>query len=266
MVLVDQPTEDLAPLRNLASRWSWVWDRPADIVRTTKTEPAMRSMRVVMRGILTQHVRQVPSTQDQHVIEHLPSHASDQSLDVTVGLRSPVGGEHDLDTLSGEDGIEAAAELRVAVAKQEAHAGLGVVVQIHHQVARLLGHPGPVRVGTHPDPEDPAVWMCMNTSTNKVLRNTVSTVKKSQGTMPFGLRGEELMPGRTVPARGRPKASATKDRTDRRGGDDDPTPWSSPLIRTHPQRGFSLAMRRISALVSESMGGRCLGSAGRRSS
>jgi hypothetical protein len=32
---------------------------------------------------------------------------------------------------------------------------LGVVVQIHHQVSRLLGHPGAIRVGAHPDPKDP---------------------------------------------------------------------------------------------------------------
>lgn len=73
MVLVDQPTEDLAPLRRLGSRWPWTRDRAPDIVRTAKAEPAMRSMRVVMRGILTQHDQQVSSTQDQHVIEHLPS-------------------------------------------------------------------------------------------------------------------------------------------------------------------------------------------------
>jgi hypothetical protein len=35
-----------------------------------------------------------------------------------------------------------------------------------------------------------------------------------------------------------------------------PKPWTSPLIRTHPHRGFSRAMRRIRARVSGSMGGR----------
>jgi hypothetical protein len=92
MVLVDQPTEDLATLDRLGPRWPWARDRPTHIVRTTKTQPTMRSMRVVMRDVLTQHVRQVSSTQDQHVIEDLPPHASDQSLDVTVGLWAPVRG------------------------------------------------------------------------------------------------------------------------------------------------------------------------------
>jgi len=93
MVLVDQPTEDLAPLRRLAPRWPWAWNRLPDIVRAAKTQPTMRSMRVVMRGILTQDVRQVSSTQDQHAIEDLPPQASDQALDVTVGLWGPIRGE-----------------------------------------------------------------------------------------------------------------------------------------------------------------------------
>ncbi len=77
---MDQPTEDLATLDRLGPRGLRAWDRPADIVRTAKTEPAMRSMRVVVRGILTQHLHQVSSTQDQDVIEDLPPPASDQSL------------------------------------------------------------------------------------------------------------------------------------------------------------------------------------------
>src|SRR6266542_3990856 len=121
MVLVDQPTEDLAALDRFGPRWPGARDRPADIARTTKTEPAMGSMRVVVRGVLTRHVHQVSSTQDQHVIEDLPPKASDQPLDVPVGLWGPVRGEHDLDALGGEDGIEAEAELRVVVAKQETH-------------------------------------------------------------------------------------------------------------------------------------------------
>jgi hypothetical protein len=84
MVLVDQPTEDLVTLDRLGPRGPRAWDRPADIVRTTKTEPAMGSMRVVVREVLTQHVHQVHSVKDQHVIEDLPPQTSDQSLDVAV--------------------------------------------------------------------------------------------------------------------------------------------------------------------------------------
>jgi hypothetical protein len=44
--------------------------------------------------------------EDQHVIEDLPPHASDQALDVIVGLWSPVGGEHDSGAVGGEDRVE----------------------------------------------------------------------------------------------------------------------------------------------------------------
>jgi len=52
MVLVDQPTEDLAARDRLGPRWPRAGDRATDVVRTMKTEPAMRSMRVVVRRIL----------------------------------------------------------------------------------------------------------------------------------------------------------------------------------------------------------------------
>ena len=73
MVLVDQPTEDLATLDRLGPRRPWTCDRAVDVVGATKTESTVRSIRVVMRGILTQDAPQVSSAQDQHVIEHLPS-------------------------------------------------------------------------------------------------------------------------------------------------------------------------------------------------
>lgn len=71
MVLVDEPTEDRAPLDLLGRRSPWAFDRTLDIMRTAKIERAMRPMRVVMRDILTQDIRQVSSAHDQHVIEHL---------------------------------------------------------------------------------------------------------------------------------------------------------------------------------------------------
>ena len=73
MVLVDQPAEDLAPLDRLGPRGPRTCDRAVDVVRATKTEPAVRSMRVVMRDVLAQQVQQMSSMKDQDVIEHLPS-------------------------------------------------------------------------------------------------------------------------------------------------------------------------------------------------
>jgi hypothetical protein len=92
MVLVDQPTEDRAPLGLLRPRSPWTLDRALEIVRAAKIEGAVGPVRVVVRGILTQDARQVSSADDQEVIEHLSSQTSDQSLDVSVGLWAPVGG------------------------------------------------------------------------------------------------------------------------------------------------------------------------------
>jgi hypothetical protein len=72
MVLMDQPTEDLGARDHIGRRWRRARDRAADIVRRAKTEPAVRSMRVVMRGVPAQHVHWVSSVKDQHVIEHFP--------------------------------------------------------------------------------------------------------------------------------------------------------------------------------------------------
>lgn len=185
MVLVDQPTEDLAPLDSPGPGGPRAWGRAPDLVRGAKAEPAMGPIRVVVRSIRMQHSLQVSSTQDQHVIERLASDASDQSLHVTVGLGGPVGREHDVDATRGEDGIEAPGVLRVAVAEQEADAEPGVVVQIHDQVASLLGHPGLIRVGAHPDPEDPPRLDVHEHQDVQGLWNTVSTVKKSEATMPL---------------------------------------------------------------------------------
>src|SRR5919106_2768991 len=100
--------------------------------------------------------------------------------------------------------------------------------------------------------------MCWNTSTCRVLRNTVSTVKKSQATMPLAWaerNWRQVGPSRRGagprPARRRIVRIVVAETMT-------PKPRSSPLIRTHPQRGFSLAMRRFRDLVSESMGGASL--------
>ena len=107
MVFVDQPTGKVAPLDRIGSRRLRLWHRAQDIVWTAKTESSVRSMRLVMLGVLPQDTEQVSSTQDQHVIEHLPAYASDQSLGVSVGLRGSIRGKHDIDAFGGEHRIEA---------------------------------------------------------------------------------------------------------------------------------------------------------------
>src|SRR6266511_2472327 len=124
---------------------------------------------------------------------------------------------------------------------------MGVVVQIHHQVSRLLGHPGPVRVGAHPDPNDPARLYMQEHQHVQGLEEHRLDGEEVAGEDAVGLRREELMPGGAIPGGAGPRPARRRMARIVVVETMIPKPWSSPLIRTHPQRGFSLAMRTISA-------------------
>ena len=92
-VFVDQAPEDLAPLHRLDPRGPGNWVPARDRVGTAEAEPTMGSMRVVMLGVFMQNPRQLSSPEDEHVIQHLPAHPTDQPLDVSVlrrGYRRPI--------------------------------------------------------------------------------------------------------------------------------------------------------------------------------
>jgi hypothetical protein len=73
-----------------------------------------------------------------------------------VRLRRPHWRLDDLDAFAGEDGVEVAGELAVAVTDHEPHAAHRFVVQVHEQVARLLSHPRPVGIRRGPGQVNPA--------------------------------------------------------------------------------------------------------------
>jgi len=75
-------------------------------------------------------------------------------LGITVRSRSP---RRDLDwrhALAGEDRVEGAGELGVAVPDQEPERA-GPVTEVHEQVASLLGGPRAVRVSRHAEDMHP---------------------------------------------------------------------------------------------------------------
>jgi hypothetical protein len=55
------------------------------------------------------------------------------------------GRPEDVDSVALEEGVEGARELRVTIVDQEPHLAV-LVVELHKQVARLLQHPGRVRL------------------------------------------------------------------------------------------------------------------------
>ena len=85
----------------------------------------------------------------------------------------------DLDSVPLKEGVEGARELRVAIVDQEPHLAV-VVVELHEQVARLLQHPGRVRLAGDREVLDARLPIERKTSTYRRRSQTVSTVKKSQ--------------------------------------------------------------------------------------
>jgi hypothetical protein len=88
------------------------------------------------------------------------------------------------DALGAEDCVEAVAELRVAVVDQGARP-LAVVVEVHQQVACLLGHPRRMRLGRTSDELAPARPIETKNSTYKRRSRRVSTVNNSQARIVF---------------------------------------------------------------------------------
>ena len=138
----------------------------------------MRSPTVVVTHVDAEDVLKLAAADDQQPIEALAADAANPALHVGVGVRCPYGRADDLDLLVPEDGIEGARELRVAIVDQEPNLSVALV-EFHQQVARLLKHPGGVRVAGAGEVLDPA-------AANREKDEHV------QATQPDGVDGEEV--------------------------------------------------------------------------
>ena len=108
-------------------------------------------MAVVVELVLAEHGRGVPLVDDQGAVEEFAADAFDEAFGDRVGPRRPHRRLDDPDVHGGEDSVERGGELGVAIADKEPETA-GGVVEVHEQVAGLLGQPGAGRVGG--DPED----------------------------------------------------------------------------------------------------------------
>src|SRR5438105_3021207 len=110
-------------------------------------------MLVEMPDVGDQHVLEVAATEDQQPVETLPTDAADPAPGMGARLRRAYRRFDDADAFRAEDVVELAAELAVSITDQELRAD-AVVVELHQQVARLLGYPATVRVGRDPREAD----------------------------------------------------------------------------------------------------------------
>jgi choline dehydrogenase-like flavoprotein len=102
-------------------------------------------------------------------------------------------------SLGGKDRVERGGELRIPVTKEEPEL-LDAACEVHEQVAGLLGHPHPGRVGGHPEDVYPAGGMLDREQHLQALQQ--HCVEEKTGRQdPLGPRGQELPPGQPGTAR-----------------------------------------------------------------
>jgi hypothetical protein len=127
----------------------------AAAIRGSQIERSVRTSLVEVADVDAEHVLELAAPEDQESVEALSAHAADPPLGVGVRVGRLDRRPDDLDALAADDAVEDAAELRVAVADQEAQL-LVSVVEIHQQVACLLAHPRRIRLARTSDVLDPA--------------------------------------------------------------------------------------------------------------
>ena len=100
---------------------------------------------VVMGLVPGEDGAQMPFAGDQHPVGDLGPGGEHEPFRIAVRSRAPRRDFHDRDTSPGQHRVERCGELTGAVPDQEPGAG-GAIVEVHQQVADLLGGPWPVRV------------------------------------------------------------------------------------------------------------------------
>jgi hypothetical protein len=92
---------------------------------------------------------QVVFAEDQDAVGEFGSGGADEAFGVAVRSGTSWWDLHGLDAGAGENGVERGGELAVAVADQEPEGG-DTVVEVHQQIASLLGRPGSSRMASAP--------------------------------------------------------------------------------------------------------------------
>ena len=105
----------------------------------------VRPVLVVVDHLLGQDPLQMPTTEDQHLVEALTTNRPDEPLGEGIGSGCSHRSMDYLDAVNSEYLVEARGELGVPVSDQELD-GNGPILQRHGQVPRLLDNPGAGRV------------------------------------------------------------------------------------------------------------------------
>jgi hypothetical protein len=185
-----------------------------------KSQRSMRPPPVVVGRELREDGPQVPLTEDQNAVGELGSDGQYESFSETVRPRTARRNLHDVDVRAGQDSIERGGELAGAVADEEPEGG-GAVVEVHQQVAGLLGGPFSTRMARRPQDVDVAVADFQDEEDVDPLQGHGAVdVEEVHGQHGRGLRPQEPSPRRIGrPQRRRGYPPQLEDPADRGGAD-----------------------------------------------
>src|SRR4029453_855011 len=150
-ILMDQPTESISSDDGPSRQDDSGFARPE---WWHLSQGTMRTVNVVVIGVLSQHRLQLSASEDEHPVQHLPPNGPDPSLRVGIRPWRPHRRAQHLDPFSGKHCIEPRGELRIPIADQEPEAA-DTIVKGHEQIPGLLGYPHPRRLRGHTNHVDP---------------------------------------------------------------------------------------------------------------
>jgi hypothetical protein len=192
------------------------------------------------------------TSHDQQPVQALGADRTNPALRKGVRRRRLHRCQDDPGALGAEQLIEAAAELGVPVAQEEAQAS-SPLAQCQQEVAGLLGDSGAIRIGGHASQVDAAA---VQLDEEQHIRPPQPDGEEGAGDDPGGLLAQERPPGRIRPPWHRVQPMPTQHRPDRGSRDRDAEVLQfalDPLVA--PARVLP-GQRMISCCTSWSSGGR----------
>jgi hypothetical protein len=114
-----------------------------------KLQRSMWPAAVVVGAVLGKDGPQMALAEDQDAVSELDSGGQDESFREAVRPRTSRWDLHGVDAGAGHDSVERGGELACSVADEEPEGG-GTVVEVHQQIAGLLGGPCSGRVAGRP--------------------------------------------------------------------------------------------------------------------
>jgi hypothetical protein len=228
VILVEQAAEPVSPVHSALISCDGGRTDPWN--RRFQPEGSVGTVAVVVLDVGVKHLLQVSSPDDQQPVQTLGPHRPDPAVGVGVGVGPLQRRDQYLGAVRTEDVVEGAGELRIPIANKEPHSS-APFAQYEAQVAGLLGNPSPSGWAVTPATCTRRVPSSMKHSTYSRRSHTVSTVKKSQATIPAACWRRNA---RQVGVVGRGAGSSPCRRSIVRivvAEIETPSCWGSPLIR-----------------------------------